>query len=165
MKIISGIKKYLLKILNIVTGISFAAMVISLILQVVFRYVLQISVAWTEELARFLCIWTVFLGAAPAFYEDDHITVDALVSKMSNEKYKKIVLYIALTFMYIFIASAIYGGFKLYSLGMRDWATTMPIRMGYVYLALPVGAVMMVVLKLIKLIEDISKKYDKAGGM
>ena len=39
---------------------------IVVILQVFFRYVAEIVVPWTEELARYLCIWMVFMGATAA---------------------------------------------------------------------------------------------------
>ncbi|HEY8344356.1 MAG TPA: TRAP transporter small permease [Bacillota bacterium] len=153
MNLISGIRKFLIRVLDTIVCVSFAAMVLCLILQVIFRFVLRISVPWTEELARFLMLWSVFIGAALNFDEDDHIKVDILVSKISNEKVRKVIYYLATSVTFIFIASCIYGGFKLYNLGMRDWATTMPVQMGWIYISLPLGAVMMVVLKILKLFE------------
>lgn len=42
------------------------------------RYALNDSAAWTEEIARYLLICTVFVGAAAAVRAEDHIRVDLL---------------------------------------------------------------------------------------
>ena len=61
-----------------ITMIGFSGMLLATIWQVLFRYVLKISVPWTEELARILFIMTMFLGIAIAIREDEHIIVDFL---------------------------------------------------------------------------------------
>jgi TRAP-type C4-dicarboxylate transport system permease small subunit len=42
------------------------------------RYALNDSAAWTEEIARYLLICTVFVGAAAAVRSEDHIRVDLI---------------------------------------------------------------------------------------
>jgi TRAP-type C4-dicarboxylate transport system permease small subunit len=42
------------------------------------RYVLNDSAAWTEEIARYLLIGTVFVGASLGVIKNDHIQVDFL---------------------------------------------------------------------------------------
>ena len=42
------------------------------------RYVLQDSAAWTEEIARYLLVATVFVGAAIGVAKNNHIQVDFL---------------------------------------------------------------------------------------
>ena len=46
--------------------------------QFVTRYVLNDSAAWTEEIARYLLIGTVFVGAAVGVARNNHIQVDLL---------------------------------------------------------------------------------------
>jgi TRAP-type transport system small permease protein len=46
--------------------------------QFVTRYVLNDSAAWTEEIARYLLIATVFIGAAIGVAKNNHIQVDLL---------------------------------------------------------------------------------------
>ena len=43
-----------------------AVLVITLFLQVLFRYVLQLPLAWTEEVARFALVWYAMLAAGIA---------------------------------------------------------------------------------------------------
>jgi len=62
-----------------VLGISMAFVVA---IQVFFRYVLNHSLFWSEELARYLLVWLTFLGASAAYRRKAHPGVDALYSRM-----------------------------------------------------------------------------------
>lgn len=50
--------------------------------QVFFRYVLNQSLFWSEELARFLLVWLTFLGASCAYYRRVNPGVDFLYARM-----------------------------------------------------------------------------------
>lgn len=56
-------------------GISMSAIVVA---QVFSRYVLNHSLFWSEELARYLLVWLTFLGAATAYRRGVHPGVDIL---------------------------------------------------------------------------------------
>ena len=46
--------------------------------QVFFRYVLNASLSWPEELARWAFVWMVFLGMALGVHRNSHIAIDVL---------------------------------------------------------------------------------------
>lgn len=48
------------------------------------RYLFNFSLAWADELSRFLFIWIIFVGAALAYFRGEHISVDYLVEKLPN---------------------------------------------------------------------------------
>lgn len=60
-------------------GITMAAIVAA---QVFFRYVLNASLFWSEEAARFLLVWLTFLGATTAYYRGSHPGIDALTRRL-----------------------------------------------------------------------------------
>lgn len=60
------------------------AIVVVTFTQVLSRYVLQTSLAWTEELARYLFIWLASLGAAYAFKTRSHFLIRFVVDKFSK---------------------------------------------------------------------------------
>ena len=58
--------------------ILLSLMIIFAFLQVLFRYALRLPYPWTEELARYLMIWLVFIGAAAGVRLENHIKIDIL---------------------------------------------------------------------------------------
>jgi TRAP-type transport system small permease protein len=71
-------------VLETVAVAGFAAMFLAAGAQVLFRYVLQLSVPWTEELARLLFVATVLLGMALATRRHEHIVVDFLLVRLGR---------------------------------------------------------------------------------
>ena len=70
---------------QIVEGLLFgmgATMAAIVAAQVFFRYVLNASLFWSEEAARFLLIWLTFLGATTAYYRGSHPGIDALTRRL-----------------------------------------------------------------------------------
>lgn len=59
-------------------------------IQVFCRYVLQDSLAWTEELARYLVIWSVLFGCSFAMRTDSHLEL-SILSNFSGPRMKKYV--------------------------------------------------------------------------
>jgi len=53
--------------------------------QFITRYVLNDSAAWTEEIARYLLIGTVFVGATIGVAKNNHIQVDLLYRYLPNK--------------------------------------------------------------------------------
>lgn len=53
------------------------------ILQVFFRYGLNHSLFWSEELARYLLIWLTFLGTSVAYHRTAHPSVNLLQNRLS----------------------------------------------------------------------------------
>jgi TRAP-type C4-dicarboxylate transport system permease small subunit len=61
-------------------GVSMALLVA---VQVFFRYILNQSLFWSEEMARYFLVWLTFLGATAAYYRHAHPGVDVLYNRMS----------------------------------------------------------------------------------
>lgn len=65
--------------LNALITVILSAMCIFVFLNVVLRYVFNSGLTWSEELARYLFVWVVFLGAIVAAKDKSHLGVDLLV--------------------------------------------------------------------------------------
>ena len=59
----------------------FGAVIVIAAAQVVFRYVLNNSLTWSEELSRYLFTWIIFLGAALAVKDGSHIAVEVILNR------------------------------------------------------------------------------------
>lgn len=65
-----------------VLAILFGATILVVAAQVLFRYVVNESLAWTEEVSRYLFVWMTFLGAALALRDATHIRIDLFVDRL-----------------------------------------------------------------------------------
>lgn len=117
-----------------------AIMVVVIFVQVFMRYVMQNSLSWTEELARYCFIWLIYIGISYGVKKQRHISVDAILL-LFKERGKIIFSIIAnLLFLTFAIFVVIYGydiSSKLLAWGQKSPANQIP--MGIVYLAAPVG--------------------------
>src|SRR3569833_2642215 len=65
------------KLLEILLAASVGLLVIPVTLQIISRYTPLIpSYIWTEEMARFMIIWTIMIGAMVGIRESQHFEVD-----------------------------------------------------------------------------------------
>lgn len=138
-------------------------MVISIFLQVLARFVftyfnLSISVPWTEELARYLMFWVVFLGGAVAVHKSRMIAMEAILSVVPGKMTKAISLFAHVVSL-IFYGFILVIGFKwAMTSGISRTSTAMKMPMIYVYSAMIVGAMLMILNTLTILVNSFSKK-------
>lgn len=63
-------------------GFFLALMVIFTLLNVILRYCFNSGLVWSEEAAKFLFIWSIYIGAVGAARDNQHIIVRALLDKL-----------------------------------------------------------------------------------
>lgn len=79
MKVLKFINQRLEEIFLVIL-MSLAVIVVAL--QVITRYVLQIPLPWSEELARYMFLWLTWVGAAFATKERKHVNIDVVFQKL-----------------------------------------------------------------------------------
>lgn len=70
---------------EITTGVLAMLMALVTGLQVFFRYVLNHSLFWSEEVGRILLVWITFLGATVAYRRKAHVGIDVLVRRLAPD--------------------------------------------------------------------------------
>jgi len=89
-------------------GLGFT-MAIIVAVQVFFRYVLNQSLFWSEELARFLMVWLTFFGASVAYYRKANPGIDVLYLRMPASIRKASALLIHTVSITLFCVMIFYG--------------------------------------------------------
>ncbi len=84
MPVIKSAEAWVAKIEGVVIFVSIVALIVMLFLQVLFRFVLEAPLAFTEELARLLFAWLIFIGAAHALYVSQHFMVDIVYKHLPS---------------------------------------------------------------------------------
>lgn len=116
---------------DLVGAALFAAMFLSLVLQVIFRFALGAPRAWTEELATIAYVWVIFWGCAFSVPLAAHVAVDMVVPHFAPRTRRA---------LYAF-GSAALAGFFLWALpGVADYLRFM-LRERTPVLDLPFGVV------------------------
>ena len=85
------------------------SMSIIVAVQVFCRYVLNHSLFWSEELARYLLVWLTFLGASVAYYRNVHPGIDVIYARMPNSIQKITAITVHLVSMTLFGIMIIFG--------------------------------------------------------
>jgi TRAP-type transport system small permease protein len=129
---------------EIICAFFLTVLVVTISAAVTFRYVVNSPLPWPEELARYSSVWLTFVGASLATKRNTHIVVDyaALVLPKGSR------LWVALAVQSIVIAFLVLFVVQGVAVVQRMWVAVSPalsIRLGYVYLAIPVGAGLMIV--------------------
>ena len=119
--------------LVLILGIS----VLNVLWQVFTRFVLGNPSSYTEELARYLLIWIGLIGGAYASGKGIHLAIKLLPN--SSQRWCSIV--IELCIVLFAVSVLLVGGIRLvhYTLTLGQTSAALGIRVGYVYLALPIS--------------------------
>jgi TRAP-type C4-dicarboxylate transport system permease small subunit len=154
---IRAIKNILDRLLETVLMFSVGLLVLDVLWQVFTRKVLGNPSKWTEELAVFLLIWVALLGSAVALGRGAHLGIDYLTEKLPPKKRNITELVSFLVILLFSLYVMLYGGFDLVksTLELGQISPAFGIKMGYVYLAVPVSGLFMSIYSFIGLIERV----------
>lgn len=113
------------------------AMVVITFVQIICR-VFFTALSWSEELARYLLIWSSLLGAGCVYKSGSNIAV-LFVQNLLPEKMKKLAKILVHILCGVFFALAIYHGIRYMGLMGTQKSAALHIPMKFMYLAIPIG--------------------------
>ncbi|MEL7566153.1 MAG: TRAP transporter small permease [Dehalobacterium sp.] len=144
--------------------ISLVITVCLIFAQIVMRWGFNSSLTWSEELARYLFIWQIWLGTSIGFKDDKHIQI-TLVRDMFKNKGKFVFDIISRLILLAFCLFLVSVGFqmvdRLFSTHYLSAALRIPLFL--VYLALPFSSFIVCLRILSKIINDFKFLLGKAG--
>jgi len=158
-RLVAGINR----ITQYVVVAQFAVLVTVVSAAVFWRYALNDSIVWAEELSRYLFIWVSFLGGGLGVGTNIHVGVDSLVELLPPRP--KRVVQILMELMIVgFTMTLVYVGWQFMMFGMRSDALLLPIKMGYVYMAAPAGGLVMLANVLLNIARHVQTFGDKEAA-
>lgn len=123
--------------------ISLIVMVVLIFVQVLLRLTGK-SIVWIEELARYIMLYQIWIGAAYAVKEDAHIRISSFKNRFKGKSKVRLEL-IVLTIWLIFSVWLIGEGCilvqEISKMGQRSPAMRLP--MVVPYLSVPIGGLLM----------------------
>ena len=154
-KFLQNINTFILRIGRQIAWIAILLMVIVIIIQVFFRYVLNNALPWPDEVARFLMLWMTGLIAPSAYRWGGFVSIDMLqrfLPKILSNILVFLILIISLTVLligfemglkhinagWIFSSSSIKLPYSL--LGGKTEA----MKLAWMYMSLPIGILLLI---------------------
>jgi C4-dicarboxylate transporter DctQ subunit len=155
--------RVLSKLIEIAIIIGAAFIVTIVTTEVILRYVFKHSLIFTEELARYLMVWIVFLGSALAVRDEAHIRINILVKRL-NPTLGKAARLLAHGLVLIFLVIIAVEGFRILPGQLRQMCITINVSLFYFYLAIPVGAILMIVYLLPVIRATLAERFTEGAS-
>ncbi|MBR3795668.1 MAG: TRAP transporter small permease [Clostridia bacterium] len=158
----NAIKKFLTPVSNVFDKVCSAlivfmlgAMVIITGAQIICRTWFT-ALSWSDEVTRYLLIWSTFLGATVVYRHNGHISVTLLQDAVSPKLAKTLRVLVHIICFVLFAVLLHYS--NLYCLKLKKTATAMPIKMKYIYSCIPVSMAINMVHSLLMIAEEATKE-------
>jgi len=129
---------------DVLTEVLLAVMVVVVFVQVIFRFFIQLPLSWSEEVARYVFVWIIWMGAATAVRERGHPGMDILTRSFSPKWQRLTEIAMSLLFVATLLA-VIVTGFALAYANMSQPSPAMELPMGIPYAAIPLSALIMLI--------------------
>jgi TRAP-type C4-dicarboxylate transport system permease small subunit len=127
---------------DILTQILLGVMVVTVFTQVIFRFFIEQPLSWSEEVARYVFVWIIWMGAAVVVKQGGHPGMD-LLTKSFSPRWQR-VTEIAMALLYVAtLLTVVFTGFALVYTNMSQPSPAMELPMGIPYAAIPLAAVIM----------------------
>ena len=141
---------------------ALGAMVVAMFAQVVLRYVFGTGFPWTEELARFLMIYMIFLGTIVLVHGDGQISITVLDEILKGQalKFLKAFQYLVGVVYSIFVTKI---GFNTLAIVSKQKSPNMRISMDKIYIIIPICTAIIAVHLLVKLVQLFTNNNEMEG--
>ncbi|WP_174729079.1 TRAP transporter small permease [Mesobacillus harenae] len=159
------VRKWLDMLLSILTVLSFAGVIVVVMIQIMSRY-FPYTAIWTEELTRYLFLYSICFGAPLALLKGEFINVDMILTKMSHNfrRYYEIVIYLAIIGLNLVMVKE---GWAFTLVGNVQTSATMPFQMSVIHVSIFLMSLFLVlysIFKIIRLLRDQEDFNSQMGG-
>ena len=127
---------------EILVQIFLVVMVVTVFTQVIFRFFIQHPLSWSEEVARYVFVGIIWMGAAAVVREDGHPGMDLLTRSLPPVWQRGIQLLVSLMVVATLVTVAVTGS-RLAFGNMSQPSPAMELPMGIPYAAIPLSAAIM----------------------
>lgn len=150
-------RKVIDKIIEIMCTLIMGYMVLAVCWQVITRFILKNPSTLTEEILRYLLVWTTMVGGAYAYGRRKHLSINILTKKLPRNGQKILDIVIQAVIILFSVIVMIMGGMRLVSTTSNQISAALRLPMPYVYASVVVGGVLIIFYSLLFIVEDIKE--------
>lgn len=142
-----------------VLGLTLLVLLVMLA-QVFFRYVLNSSLQWSEELAVWGMVWMVFVGSVLLVRRSEHISITTLVRYAPPAVRPFLVIFNKAAAL-IFLVIVGYYGIEVFGGTFHARSPSIGLSTRWIKLAIPVGAVLMAIVAVHAIADDVRRLLNR----
>lgn len=159
----SRMRKIVDRVIEAFAVITLSSMVILTTYQVITRYFFNNPSVYSEVLAKYLFIWLVLIVGAYVIGKRDHMSI-VFIKEKFNENVQNILNLLIDVIVLIFAVIVLgYGGYLNSVTQFSQTDSILPVSAGFIYLALPISAVLIMFYSVCNIIDDIAFFTNKRG--
>lgn len=148
-------RKIIDKIIEVMCTAIMGYMVLAVCWQVITRFVLKNPSTVTEEILRYLLVWTTMVGGAYAYGRRKHLSINMLAKKLSARGQKVLDIFVQAVVIAFCVVVMIVGDLRLVETTFNQISSALHLPMPYVYASILVGGVLIIFYAIIFIFEDI----------
>lgn len=143
--------------------LSFTVLIVACVLQVFTRFVLNNSLSWTEELARYAFIWSNLTGAAICVRYNSHATVTAITDSLPDRA--QLLLKAVVHFLILAICCVlIVYGFRIAYATRIQTSPALHVNMALINSSVPISAACILIHTVVHLVDVIRELIGKGAA-
>lgn len=148
-------RKIIDKIIEVMCTAIMGYMVLAVCWQVITRFVLKNPSTVTEEILRYLLVWTTMVGGAYAYGRRKHLSINMLAKKLPPRAQKLLDIFVQTVVIAFCVVVMIVGDLRLVETTFNQISSALHLPMPYVYASILVGGVLIIFYAIIFIFEDI----------
>ena len=129
------------------TIILVAVIAVNVFVGVFWRYVLNDSLPWYEESAKYMMLWMVFTACPIVLKQRGHIALDVLPKHLAPrlQNFNYLIIYsVVLALVCVFV----WQGYELAYIARKQTPTSIDISFAFIYASIPFGSAIMALISL-----------------
>ena len=159
-KILDPVSDALDKVCSVLIVVMLGLMVVITTAQIICRTWFT-ALSWSDEVTRYLLIWSTFLGATCVYRHSGHISVTILQDKVPARIGQ--IMRVAVHAICLLLFAVLLHYSIRYCGKLNKTATALPIKMKYIYLCLPISMGVLIVHALTMMVHEILGEREVKG--
>jgi len=135
---------------------------LTILIQITTRH-LGISVIWTVEVSTNAFIWSIFMGAAVMVNRREHFNFNIIERNLKGKRKAYLSIFNNIVLILFNIAIFLYGIEVVKTFWDYNWTSLPQLKMGYVWIVLPIMASTMIIYTFSHLLNHIKVIKSKEG--
>ncbi len=156
--------KKLSNLINIVVSqlclYTMASMTIVVLLGVFFRYIVRLPLSWSEELSRYLMIWSASLAISIGIKEKGHVGLTIIMDRLKSRIFKSVLETLVFLITAVFLFVMIKYSIQMVIEAKWQYSQGLGITMVLPTLAIPVSMVIGIIQLVLRYIQDMCRPEE-----